>query len=132
GGVGGRRGASAAMQRASAMIRKVARTTASVLIGGESGTGKEGCARAMHQLSDRAGKEFVPVDCAALPGTLIESELFGYEKGAFTGANNTREGLLAAADSGTLFLDEIGEMDLSMQVKLLRVLQERQFRRVGG
>ncbi len=132
GGIGGLIGDSAAMQRVFELIRKVARTNASVLIGGESGTGKEGCARAIHQLSDRAQKEFVPVDCAALPGTLIESELFGYEKGAFTGANSTRDGLLVAADGGTLFLDEIGEMEVAMQVKLLRVLQERQFRRVGG
>ncbi len=132
GGIGGLIGDSPAVQRVFELIRKVARTNASVLIGGESGTGKEGCARAIHQLSDRATKEFVPVDCAALPGTLIESELFGYEKGAFTGANATRDGLLVAADQGTLFLDEIGEMDVAMQVKLLRVLQERQFRRVGG
>jgi DNA-binding NtrC family response regulator len=132
GGIGGLIGESPAIQRVFEMIRKIARTSASVLIGGESGTGKEGCARSIHQLSDRANKEFIPVDCAALPGTLIESELFGYEKGAFTGANQLRQGLLEAADQGTLFLDEIGEMDLSMQVKLLRVLQERQFRRVGG
>jgi DNA-binding NtrC family response regulator len=132
GGIGGLIGESPAMQRVFELIRKIARTGANVLIGGESGTGKEGCARAIHQMSDRATKEFVPVDCAALPGNLIESELFGYEKGAFTGANSQRKGLMETADNGTIFLDEIGEMDMSMQVKLLRVLQERQFRRVGG
>ncbi|HVO32182.1 MAG TPA: sigma-54 dependent transcriptional regulator [bacterium] len=132
GGIGGLIGESPAIQRVFELIRKIARTNASVLIGGESGTGKEGCARAIHQLSDRASKELVSVDCASLPGTLIESELFGYEKGAFTGANTTKKGLLEHADGGSIFLDEIGEMDIAMQVKLLRVLQERQFRRVGG
>ncbi len=132
GGIGGLIGESAAMQRVFELIRKIARTQASILIGGESGTGKEGCARAIHQLSERATKELVSVDCASMPGNLIESELFGYEKGAFTGASSLKKGLLEHADGGTIFLDEIGEMDISMQVKLLRVLQERQFRRVGG
>ena len=131
-GIGGLIGDSPVMHRIFELITKIARTQASILIGGESGTGKEGCARAIHQLSERASQELVSVDCASLPGTLIESELFGYEKGAFTGAGSTKKGLLEHADGGTIFLDEIGEMDVTMQVKLLRVLQERKFRRVGG
>lgn len=125
-------GQSEAMKRVQAVVSRVATSDASVLIIGESGTGKELIARAVHACSRRAEKPFVPVDCAALPHSLMESELFGYEKGAFTGATSARAGLLEAAHGGTFFMDELGELELSMQVKLLRVLQERQFRRVGG
>ncbi len=112
--------------------RAVAATNATVLITGESGTGKEVLARAIHRASPRANAPFIACALAALPESLIESELFGHEKGAFTGATTRREGRFEMADSGTLFLDEIGELTPSMQVKLLRVLQERQFERVGG
>jgi transcriptional regulator with PAS, ATPase and Fis domain len=103
-----------------------------VLIWGESGTGKELVAQTIHQLSPRAQLPFVPINCAAIPETLLESEIFGHEKGAFTGAVDRREGCFELADRGTLFLDEIAEMTPSTQVKLLRVLQERRFRRLGG
>ena len=114
-----------------ALVRQVAPSRSTVLLTGESGTGKEVMAQALHQWSGRTGK-FVPVHCAALPATLLESELFGHEKGAFTGATEARKGRFELAEGGTLFLDEIGEIDLSTQVKLLRVLENRTFERVGG
>ena len=114
------------------LISKVAPTDLTVLLLGESGTGKELTARAIHLQSKRASKSFVPVDCAALPETLMESELFGYEKGAFTGADESRAGRFEMADEGTLFLDEIGNLSLSVQAKLLRVLQDPSFVRLGG
>lgn len=114
------------------LIRQVAPFNTSVLILGESGTGKERVARSIHANSDRAAGVFVPVNCGAIPAELMESELFGHEKGAFTGALTTRKGRFELAEGGTLFLDEIGDMSLDMQVKLLRVLQERSFERVGG
>ena len=113
-------------------VAQVAQTNTTVLIRGESGTGKELIAHAIHYNSLRAKKPFVKVSCAALPDTLIESELFGYEKGAFTGANTRKKGRFEMAEGGTLFLDEIGDINLSTQVKLLRVLQEREFERLGG
>ncbi len=125
-------GVSAPMQAVFDMIRQVAPTRATVLIQGESGTGKELVARALHQCSPRAQGPFIPVHCAALSPTLLESELFGHEKGAFTGALERRRGRFELADGGTLFLDEIGEIDPSLQVKILRVLEERRFERVGG
>ena len=114
------------------MIEQVANTHASVLILGDSGTGKEVVARKIHKLSERADKPFVPINCGAIPPELLESELFGHEKGAFTGAISARKGRFELADGGVIFLDEIGDMPLSMQVKLLRVLQERCFERVGS
>ena len=125
-------GTSAAMQEVFDTIRQAAPTRATVLIQGESGTGKELVARALHQCSPRAQGPFIPVHCAALSPTLLESELFGHEKGAFTGAQERRRGRFEMADGGTLFLDEIGEIDPSLQVKILRVLEERKFERVGG
>ncbi|HNR99467.1 MAG TPA: sigma 54-interacting transcriptional regulator [Planctomycetota bacterium] len=115
-----------------AVLDKIAHTAAPVLIMGESGTGKELVAMAIHENSPRAGKPFIPENCAALTETLLESELFGYKRGAFTGANADRKGLFEMADGGTLFLDEVGEMSLNMQKKLLRVLQENVIRPVGG
>ena len=125
-------GSSPAIQYVRTMIEQVAKTDASVLILGESGTGKEVVARNIHALSNRCKQNFVPVNCGAIPGDLLESELFGHEKGAFTGAITTRQGRFELAERGTLFLDEIGDMSLPMQVKLLRVLQERTFERVGS
>ena len=121
-----------AMQDLFSKIRKVAPTDSTVLIQGESGTGKELVARALHNLSKRARAPLISVNCAAIPETLIESELFGHEKGAFTGATAQRAGLVEAADGGTLFLDEIGELPLEAQARLLRVLQEGEIRRVGS
>jgi DNA-binding NtrC family response regulator len=120
------------MRKVYQIIEQAAPTSASVLIWGESGTGKELVAQTIHQLSPRAHQPFVPINCAAIPETLLESEIFGHEKGAFTGAYDRREGCFELADRGTLFLDEIAEMTPATQVKLLRVLQERKFRRLGG
>jgi Nif-specific regulatory protein len=125
-------GESAAMLKVFEIIRKVAPTDSTVLINGESGTGKELAAQAVHLNSRRADKPFVAINCAALTETLLESELFGHEKGAFTGATAQKKGRIEAAQGGTLFLDEIGEMALNLQAKILRVLQEREFERVGG
>ena len=125
-------GGSPAMEKLKHTIRTVASTQSTVLIYGESGTGKELVARAVHTCSPRATEPFVSINCGAFPETLLESELFGYVKGAFTGANQNKRGLFEVADAGTIFLDEIGEMSLTMQVKLLRVLQERSVRPVGG
>ncbi|MBI2188965.1 MAG: sigma-54-dependent Fis family transcriptional regulator [Acidobacteria bacterium] len=125
-------GRSDAMQHVFATIRTVAGTTSTILISGESGTGKELVARAIHFNSLRRDRPFVAVNCGAVPETLLESELFGHVRGAFTGAHANKKGLLEAADGGTIFLDEIGEMTAAMQVKLLRVLQDHRFRRVGG
>ena len=125
-------GNSAAVRRVRRMIEQVAGFDTTVLITGESGTGKEVVARAIHERSNRADKPFVAVNCGAIPHELLESELFGHEKGAFTGAITARKGRFEMADGGTLFLDEIGDMPLSMQVKILRVLQERTFERVGA
>ncbi|KXS53687.1 sigma-54-dependent transcriptional regulator [Marinobacter persicus] len=121
-----------AMQKVFTLIRKVAPTESTVLIQGESGTGKELAARALHLLSPRANKPLISVNCAAIPESLIESELFGHEKGSFTGAVSARTGLIEAADGGSLFLDEIGELPAEAQARLLRVLQESEIRRVGS
>jgi DNA-binding NtrC family response regulator len=120
------------MKAVQKMVQEVAPTTASILISGSSGTGKELVARVIHQLSPRKEKPFVAVHCAALSETLLESELFGHERGAFTGAISTRKGRFELADGGTIFLDEVGEISPAVQVKLLRVLQEREVERVGG
>src|SRR5687767_4761646 len=125
-------GSSAQMRKVYQVVEQAAPTAASVLIWGESGTGKELVAQTIHQLSPRAQTPFVPINCAAIPETLLESEIFGHEKGAFTGAVDRREGCFELADRGTLFLDEVAEMTPATQVKLLRVLQERTFRRLGG
>ena len=125
-------GSSQALERVMKQARSVAATSATVLLTGENGTGKEMLARAIHQESPRANGPFVAVSCAALPETLIESELFGHERGAFTSAIQSRKGRFELANGGTLFLDEIGELSAAVQVKLLRVLQEREFERVGG
>ncbi len=131
-GLEGLLGASPAMQRVYQMVRQVAAARATVLITGESGTGKGEVARALHSLSPRKDAPFVSLHCAALAESLLESELFGHEKGAFTGADKRRIGRFEQADGGTLFLDEIGEIPPATQIKLLRVLQERSFERVGG
>jgi DNA-binding NtrC family response regulator len=125
-------GETAAMQRVAELVERVAPTSTSVLITGESGTGKEVVARAIHDASPRAPRAFVALNCAALPDHLLESELFGHEAGAFTGANRQKKGLVEVAEGGTLFLDEVGSMKTEMQVKLLRFLEDRIIRRVGG
>jgi two-component system response regulator PilR (NtrC family) len=125
-------GRSQALANALDWVRRAAGSKANVLITGESGTGKEVFARALHALSDRQNKPMLVVNCGAIPGELLESELFGHEKGAFTGAHAKREGLFREAHGGTLFLDEIGELPMSLQVKLLRVLQEKKVRPVGA
>lgn len=125
-------GRSKPIQKTRALIDQVAKSDATVLILGESGTGKEVVAQALHRASIRKDKPFVPINCGAIPGELLESELFGHEKGAFTGALSSRQGRFEMAEGGTLFLDEIGDMPMPMQVKLLRVLQERCFERVGS
>jgi len=120
------------MQKIYAMVRRVAATDATVLVTGESGTGKELVARAVHNLSPRATHPFVPVNCAAIPQELLESELFGHVRGAFTGAQSSRVGMFQLADGGTILLDEVAEMPVSLQAKLLRVLQNREIRSVGA
>ena len=125
-------GDSAPMRDVSQAVQKVAATDSTVLLQGESGTGKELFARAVHQLSSRAARPFVAINCAAIPDTLIENELFGHEKGSFTGATARQIGKFELADTGTIFLDEIGELGHSIQSKLLRVIQERRFERIGG
>lgn len=125
-------GNSAAIQDVESLIRQVSQADSNVLLLGESGTGKEIVARSIHQFSMRADEPFVAVNCGAIPPELLESELFGHEKGAFTGATSSRRGRFELAEGGTLFLDEIGDMPMPMQVKLLRVIQERTFERVGG
>jgi two-component system, NtrC family, response regulator AtoC len=125
-------GKSVAFNEVAAQVREIARIPSTVLITGESGTGKELVARAIHDLSDRKDAAFIAINCASIPATLLESELFGHEKGAFTGASCRKKGLFEEAHHGTVFLDEIGEMDFAMQAKLLRVLQERTIRRVGA
>ncbi|THB70107.1 MAG: sigma-54-dependent Fis family transcriptional regulator [Desulfovibrio sp.] len=130
--VGGMVGKSPALDEVFTVLAKVAPTDSTVLVTGESGTGKELLVRALHTNSLRAEQPFVPINCGAIPKELLESELFGHEKGAFTHAIRSRPGRFELADGGTIFLDEIGEMDLSLQVKILRVLQEKEFERVGG
>ncbi len=125
-------GKSEALTSVYSVLEKVAPTDSTVLVTGDSGTGKELLVRALHRNSKRKGKPFVAINCGAIPRELLESELFGHEKGAFTHAIRTRAGRFELADGGTIFLDEIGEMDLSLQVKILRVLQEREFEKVGG
>src|SRR6202789_1609384 len=124
--------ASEAMQRLLGLVEKVAVTNATVLITGESGAGKEIVARAIHHYSLRSSKSWVDLNCAALPENLLESELFGHEKGAFSGADSCKRGLFEIAHQGTIFLDEIGDLDSRMQVKLLRVLDGASYYRVGG
>ena len=120
------------MVKVARTIERVARTSVSVMLLGASGTGKELLAKGLHDASDRANGPFIAINCAAIPETLLESELFGHEKGAFTGAVKTTEGKIESADGGTLFLDEVGDIPLPLQVKLLRFLQERTIERVGG
>jgi two-component system NtrC family response regulator len=120
------------MLKVARMIERVANTNASVMLLGASGTGKELLARGLHDASDRAGRAFVAINCAAIPENLLESELFGHEKGAFTGAIKTTEGKIEQANGGTLFLDEVGDIPLPLQVKLLRFIQERMIERIGG
>jgi DNA-binding NtrC family response regulator len=131
-GIGSLVGSSLAMQKVFAKIRRAAPSDSTVLISGESGTGKELVARAIHSLSPRAAREFVPVDCSALVETLLESELFGHVKGSFTGAYQTKHGLFELANQGTFFFDEISNLSLNIQAKLLRVIQEREFMKVGS
>src|SRR6187401_1390546 len=123
---------SAAMKRADQIIRLVATKDVPLTLIGESGTGKEVLARRAHELSERRRGPFVPINCAAIPDALFESELFGHERGAFTGAMERAKGKIEAAEAGTLFLDEVGEMPFAMQAKLLRFLENRRFMRVGG
>ncbi|HEX6839000.1 MAG TPA: sigma 54-interacting transcriptional regulator, partial [Polyangia bacterium] len=125
-------GSSLKMREIFGLVERIAPTEATVLIEGETGTGKDLVARTIHDLSKRKDKPFIIVDCGAVSGTLIESELFGHEKGAFTGATTTRQGAFEAAHGGTIFLDELGELSLDLQPKLLRVLEQREIRRVGG
>jgi transcriptional regulator with GAF, ATPase, and Fis domain len=125
-------GTSKTLQKVISLVAKVAPTDSTVLITGETGTGKELIARAIHKRSQRSGRAFISVNCAALPASLIASELFGHERGAFTGAQQRRLGRFELADDGTIFLDEIGELPAETQIALLRVLQEREFERVGG
>ena len=125
-------GASPQMKRVYQLVRSVTDLNAAVLVTGESGTGKELIARAIHNLGARSSRPFVAVSCGAIPETLIEAELFGHEKGAFTGSNGAREGYFEQAGDGTLFLDEIGDLSLFTQVKLLRVLQQMEFNRLGS
>ncbi|MYA67696.1 MAG: sigma-54 factor interaction domain-containing protein, partial [Gammaproteobacteria bacterium] len=125
-------GVSPAIQRVREVVTRLSDTEVNVLITGESGTGKEIVARTLHRISGREGKPFVPVNCGAIPGELLESELFGHERGAFTGAVASTIGRFERAHGGTLFLDEIGDMPLNMQVKILRVLEEGSFEKVGG
>lgn len=126
------KGSSPAIQHIKDMIRQVVDTDLNVLVCGESGTGKEVVARTLHALSSRKRRPFIKVNCAALPGELLESELFGHERGAFTGALTTKPGKFEVADTGTIFLDEIGDMPINLQAKLLQVLQDGGFSRVGG
>ncbi|AXK38887.1 sigma-54-dependent transcriptional regulator [Crenobacter cavernae] len=125
-------GEAPAMQEVKALIAKIAKSQAAITIEGESGTGKERAARLIHSESARAAGPFVPVNCGAIPDTLVEAEFFGYKKGAFTGADADRDGFFQAADGGTLFLDEVGDLPLAMQVKLLRAIQEKKVRRLGN
>ncbi len=125
-------GKSEAIQKILNLIDKISKSDSTVLITGESGTGKELVARLIHEQSARAIKPFIPVNCAAIPSELLESELFGYEKGAFTGAINSRPGRFELADEGTIFLDEVGDMPINLQVKILRVIQERSFEKIGS
>jgi len=125
-------GSSEALRKVLVQVSKVAPTDSTVLILGETGTGKELIARAIHNRSKRSNRAFIRVNCAAIPATLIASELFGHEKGSFTGALDRRLGRFESADGGTIFLDEVGELPAETQVALLRVLQEREFERVGG
>ena len=120
------------MQQVYDLVKKIADTDITVLITGESGTGKELIAQTLHYMSNRRDKPFVKVNCAAIPETLLEEELFGHEKGAFTGAHQQKPGKFEIANNGTMFLDEIGDMTLSTQTKILRVIQEREFERIGG